>query len=345
MRFGDPYYFLLIWLLPFLALFFWVVARRRERMLSRFANLNLVARLSDPLRPGVVFLRRVILLVALAFMILALARPHYGKKPVILKREGRDIVFLLDTSLSMLADDIKPDRLTRARFEITSLLRRLEGDRVGLVPFAGDAFVLCPLTTDYSAVALFLDGVDTDLISQPGTNIARALEEGAQLFDQQQRKYKVMILITDGEQLEGDALEAAKKLPRQGIHLYAIGVGTPDGVPIPVKDATGRVVDYKRDARGEVVMSRLGEQLLAELAHLGGGQYYRAGRQAIELERIFEDIQKLEKRELSSREFTLYHERYQWFLGVAVLLLLVEPLLLERRRRKPEESFSGFIQI
>ncbi|HUU27865.1 MAG TPA: VWA domain-containing protein [archaeon] len=338
MRFGDPQYFHLLWLVPLAALFLLAVARRRKRLLAGFANPGLIGRLADPVLPGVGFLRGVMVLAALTFAVVALARPQYGKKPVILKREGRDIVFLLDTSLSMLADDMQPDRLTRARFEIASLLDRLEGDRVGLVPFAGDAFVLCPLTTDYAALSLFLDGADTDIISQPGTNIARALQTGTEIFDRKEREYKVMVLITDGEQLEGDALETARKLSQEGIHLYAIGIGTPDGVPIPVKDAQGKVVDYKRDSRGEVVMSRLGEGLLVDLAHAGGGEYYRAGRSAIELDRIFEDIRKLEKRQLEAREFTLYHDRYQWFLGVALLLLIIEPLLWETYKTKAEKS-------
>jgi len=340
MRFSDPQYFHLLWLVPALGLLLWAAARQRHRLLSRFATIKLTRRLAVPFITGVKGLRVTALLAALALLIVALARPQYGKQAVILKREGRDIVFLLDTSLSMLADDIKPDRLSRARFEITSLLSRLEGDRVSLVPFAGDAFVLCPLTTDYSALALFMDGVDTDVISQPGTNIARALESGVEAFDRKEREYRVMILITDGEQLEGDALEIARKISQQGIRLYAIGIGTQDGVPIPVRDSRGSVTDYKRDSRGEVVMSRLGEPLLVELAHAGGGEYYRAGRNAIELDRIFEDIKKLEKRELESREFSLYHDRYQWFLGAALLLLFFEPLLVETRRKK-EETSSG----
>ena len=199
MRFSDPQYFHLLWLVPALGLLLWTAARRRHRLLSRFATMELTRRLAVPFVPGVRGLRATALLAALTLLIVALARPQYGKQAVILKREGRDIVFLLDTSLSMLADDIKPDRLSRARFEITSLLSRLEGDRVSLVPFAGDAFVLCPLTTDYSALALFMDGVDTDIISQPGTNIARALKVGTEAFDRKEREYRVMILITDGE--------------------------------------------------------------------------------------------------------------------------------------------------
>jgi len=239
MRFSDPQYFHFLWLVPALGLLLWAAARRRHRLLSHFATIKLTRRLAVPFLTGVRGLRVTALLAALALLIVALARPQYGKQAVILKREGRDIVFLLDTSLSMLADDIKPDRLSRARFEITSLLSRLEGDRVSLVPFAGDAFVLCPLTTDYSALALFMDGVDTDIISQPGTNIARALESGVEAFDRKEREYRVMILITDGEQLEGDALEIARKISQQGIRLYAIGIGTQDGVPIPVRDSRG----------------------------------------------------------------------------------------------------------
>ena len=265
MRFDDPQMLHLLWLVPASAVLFWFTARRKRALLGRFAGQELVARLARPLLPGGRAVRTMLLLGALAMLIVALARPQYGKEAVILQREGRDLVFLLDTSLSMLADDIQPDRLSRARFEISSLLDRMQGDRVGLVPFAGDAFVLCPLTTDYAAVRLFLDGVDTEIISEPGTNLARALEVGGSAFDTKEREHRVMILITDGEELEGDALAAATGIREQGVRLYAIGIGTPDGVPIPVRDERGAVTDYKRDERGEVVMTRLGEQLLAWL--------------------------------------------------------------------------------
>ncbi len=342
MKFDDPQMFHLLWLVPVMAVLLWLGSRRRVAMLSRFAGSGLLPRLSDPLLPGTRTLRGLFLLAALLLLVVALARPQYGKEAVILQREGRDIVFLLDTSLSMLADDVQPDRLSRARFEISSLLGRLQGDRVGLVPFAGDAFVLCPLTTDYSAVRLFLDGVDTDIISDQGTDIGRALEAGGAAFDAKEREYRVMILITDGEELEGNALELAKGLSQQGIRLYAIGIGTPEGVPIPLRDENGNVSDYKRDERGEVVMTRLGEPLLAELAAAGGGQYYRAGRGAIELERVFEDINRLEKRQLESREFSLYKDRYQWFLGFAILLMMLELLVIESLRgRRGDESITG----
>ncbi len=340
MHFGNPQYFYLLWLLPLALLFFWLSGRARKRALGRFASAPLLERMSDPVFGWVNPLRAVCILTALGLIIVALARPQYGRMPVILKREGRDIVFLIDTSTSMLADDIKPDRLTRARFEITSLLGRLEGDRVALVPFAGDADVLCPLTTDYSAAALFIDALDTQMTSEAGTNIARALETGAGAFDEGQSKYRVMVLITDGEQLTGDALEEARKLRESGVRLYAIGIGTPDGVPIPVRDGSGKVTDYKRDGNGEIVMSRLGEQLLAELARAGGGEYYRAGDQALELERIFDDIKKLEKRQLDSKEFVLYKDRYQWFLALAFVILLLEPLLVETRRLRNEGAGS-----
>lgn len=332
--FKNPECFYLFWLVPLLALFLWWASRRRVRLLERFGRLHLISGLASPAIAGISFVRRMMVLAAVVFLIFAAARPQYGKKPVILKREGRDIVFLLDTSLSMLAEDIKPSRLTRARFEITSLLDRLEGDRVALVPFAGDANVLCPLTTDYNALGLFLGGVDTDIISLPGTNISRALKVGAEVFDRKQAKYKVMVLITDGEELEGDALEVARSLKEQGIRLYAIGIGTTEGVPIPLR-VEGGGTEHKRDAGNQVVISRLGETLLMELARTGGGEYYRAGKEAIELERIFEDIKKLEKRELEARDFTLYHDRYQWPLAVALVLLLVESLLWDAL--KPEE--------
>ena len=282
---------------------------------------------------------KLLLLVGVLFLVLAAARPQFGKKPVILKREGRDIVFLLDTSLSMLAQDIKPDRLSRARFEIKSLLERLEGDRVALVPFAGEASVLCPLTTDYSALGLFLETVDTDYISRPGTNISDALKVGEEVFDERQSQYKVMILITDGEQLEGDALETARKLKEENIHLYAIGIGSPDGVPIALENQNGGV-EHKRDSKGDIVISKLGEKLLVELAAAGGGKYYRAGNQSLELEHIFDDIQKIEKRLIDSQDYTLFRDRFQWPLSAALIALVLEVMLWDLRAGG-KLSFSG----
>jgi Ca-activated chloride channel family protein len=237
----------------------------------------------------------------------------------------------------MKAEDLKPNRLEKAKFEIRNLIARLHGDRIGLIVFAGEAYVQFPLTTDYGAAGLFLDAVDVDAVPVPGTNIAGAIERALESFkpDEEEpgteKATSVLVIITDGENTEGDATEAAEEAAGSGVLLYTIGMGSPAGAPIPVYGSSGRQVDFKRDRRGNVVISRLDEIALEKIATIGRGVYFRGTTGQDELEQITKNISALQKREYGVKQFTDFEDRFQWFLLPAFLLLLAELALADRR--------------
>jgi len=275
--------------------------------------------------------KTIYLLLALLTTVLALARPQYGRKLRMVQRKGIDIVIALDTSDSMLAEDIKPNRLERAKQEISSLIDRLRGDRVALVAFAGEAFVQCPLTSDYGAAKMFLDIIDQSI--EPGTAIGQAIRTSTAIFQDKERKYKAIILITDGEDHRSDPLAAAEQAAQEGVRIYPIGVGSPGGVPIPIRDERADLVEYKKDRHGETVLSRLDEITLQRIALKTGGRSYRATTGEMELESILEELEGMEKKELASREYDLREDRYQYFVLATVILLAAEAALGDRKRR------------
>jgi Ca-activated chloride channel family protein len=236
----------------------------------------------------------------------------------------------------MLAEDIKPNRMQRAKHEVSALIDRLQGDRVALVAFAGEAFVQCPLTTDYAAAKMFLDVIDQPL--EPGTAIGRAIETAMSVFQQKERKYKAIVLITDGEDHRSDPLEAARKAAQEGIRIYAIGMGSPGGVPIPIRNARGDLREYKKDRQGETIMSRLDEATLQKVALETDGRYYRSTAGEMELEAVLEELSQMERKELKSRELELGEERYQIFVLAAVLMLAAEAVLGDRKRKHTSED-------
>jgi Ca-activated chloride channel family protein len=247
------------------------------------------------------------------------------------RQEGVDLFIAIDVSLSMKAEDLKPNRLERAKLEIRNLIARLAGDRLGLIVFAGEAYTQFPLTTDYSAANLFLDVVDVDAVPLPGTNIGAAIERAMESFDPKEQTTKVLVIITDGENTEGDAIEASEEAARNGVMLYTIGMGSPDGVPIPAYDASGRQTDFKRDKMGQVVVSKLDEVALEKIAAIGNGKYFRGTSAQDELNEIYKNISALQKKEFGVKQFTDYEDRFQWFLLPAFLLLLLETVVSEHR--------------
>lgn len=337
MDFAHSHMLPLLWLIPLLVIFLAVAFRRKRRALTTFIHHDLLEQLTSSVSRRKQTLKVALLVLAALLTVLALARPQYGKKLQMSKRKGIDIVIVMDTSESMLAEDIKPNRLQRAKHEVSTLIDRLQGDRVALVAFAGQSFIQCPLTLDYGAAKMFLDIIDTNLIPEPGTAIGKAIERAAGVFDQQERKYKVMILITDGEDHRSDPVAAAKKAAEEGIRIYTIGVGSPGGVPIPIRGQQGGLLEYKKDRFGETVMSKLDEIALQNIALEADGKYFRATMGEMELDRILEDLSKLERRELKSRELTLGEDRYQFFVLATVLLLTAEAMLGDRKRRRRDE--------
>jgi len=221
----------------------------------------------------------------------------------------------------------------KAKLEIRNLIERLAGDRVGLIVFAGESYTQFPLTTDYSAANLFLDVVDVDVVPQPGTNIGSAIEKAMESFDFQEQTTKVVVIITDGEDTEGNSYDAAEDAAKKGILLYTVGLGTPSGAPIPIYNASGQQVDFKRDKSGNVVVTKLDETALERIANAGNGKYFRGTSSQDELEEIHKNINALQKKEFGVKQFTDFEDRFQWFLLPAGLLLLIELLITEKKSR------------
>ncbi|HSR68032.1 MAG TPA: VWA domain-containing protein [Acidobacteriota bacterium] len=329
-------------LVPLLALFLWWAWRRKKQVLQTFAGSRLAPKLAQMVNRRAPLYKALLLVVALTLLITALARPQFGTRLETVRREGLDIIIALDVSESMLAEDIAPNRLEKAKHAVSSLIRRLDGDRIGLVAFAGEAFVQCPLTLDYGAAQMFLRSMDTQLLSVPGTNLGKAVELSLKAFQSGEMKHKVLILITDGEDHQGQPLEKAEEASDQGVTIFTVGIGSPQGVPIPEFDQRGRRVGFKKNQQGEVVTTALDEASLERIAETAQGRYFRATPGEDELAELAGEIESMEKRELDSQQFRRYEEQFQLFLGAALLLLLGEFFVPERR--KPSRIWKGRFQ-
>ncbi|MDZ7342934.1 MAG: VWA domain-containing protein [candidate division KSB1 bacterium] len=334
-RFGNNSALYLMALIPLLIVFFYFVFRWKRQAMQRFGNLLLMKQLTPSLSRKRQIWKIVLLLFAILFLILSLSRPQIGTKLEEVKREGVDILVAVDVSESMNAQDIKPSRIAKARHEVASLIDKLQGDRIGLIAFAGEAFVQCPLTLDYGAAKIFLEVLEPGLIPTPGTALDQAIALAMQSFEAAERKHKVLVLITDGEDTHGeDVMKIAEAAEREGVVIYTVGIGSPQGVPIPVFDERGNQTGFKKNRQGEVVVTKLDELTLEKIALQTGGKYYRATSGEAELDRIYEAISGMEKKELASLKFSQYEERFQYLLGLALFLLVLETLLSERRNVK-----------
>lgn len=333
MQFADPEYWHLYWLLPALALLSWWSFRQKRRALLRFAEEHLIPDLISQTSRVRQVLKIGAFLLGLSFVLLALVRPQWGTRIETAKRKGIDLVVVLDTSLSMETQDVSPNRLEKAKHEIRALIDRLQGDRVGLVVFAGMSQVNCPLTIDQNAVKLFLEIIDSAVIPVPGTNIGEAIRTATRAFNPSERRHKVLILVTDGESLEGDPLKGAKEAQRAGLVIYTIGIGTSTGQPIPLHDDSGHVTGYKKSEDGSVVVSRLDEASLAEIASIAGGQYFRATQGEEEVDKIATLVSQMERKEFHSRQYLTLVDRFQVPLGMALFLMVLEILVSEDRRK------------
>ena len=334
MRFAQPEFLWGIVFVPFLGILFGLAWKRRVAMAQRFASLPMLARIATTVNPWLRVVKLTMVLAALTFLFLALARPQWGRQVELVQRKGLDIMLVQDISLSMLAQDVQPSRLVRSRHEISGFLQNLKGDRVGLIAFSGEARILCPLTLDYGATRVFLDELQPGWLL-PGTDIAAAMERGIQAFQGagSSAKFQVMVLLTDGEEHDPKALQVAEKAKTMGITIYTVGIGSRDGTPIPIGTQDG-AVQYKKDKFGNIVTTRLDEATLQRIASMTGGKYYYAGPGEFQLQKVLEDIAGRERQDLQGQQLEQYQDRYQWPLSVAVLLLLAESLVTERARRK-----------
>ncbi|NOZ60816.1 MAG: VWA domain-containing protein [Calditrichaeota bacterium] len=335
-RFYNQIYLYLLALIPILIVFYVFVFRWKKKAMERFGNLELIKKLTESFSKNRQILKAALIILTIFFLIFSLARPQLGSKLEQAKRKGVDIFVAIDVSLSMKAEDIKPNRLEKAKHAVSRFIDLLEGDRIGLIAFAGEAFVQCPLTLDYGAAKNFLDIIDTDLIPTPGTAIGSAILQAVKTFEGRERKHKVLVLITDGEDHEGDPLKAAEVAEKDGVVIYTVGIGSVNGVPIPLHNESGRIVGFKKDREGQVVTSKLDEVTLQKIALQTGGKYYRATGSESELDKIYGEIAKMEKKELASVKFSQYEDRYQYFLILAIILLVAELLIPERKKVKSE---------
>ena len=326
-----------LWLLvlvPSAAAFFIWALRRRRAMLQRFAEARLLPVLAPDLDERRQRWRAAVLVGALALLITALAGPKWGFHWEEVHREGVDVIVALDTSRSMLAEDVKPNRIGRAKLAVEDLLKQLHGDRIGLVAFAGTAFVQCPLTLDYEAFAESLRAVNVGIIPKGGTALAEAISAGIEAFEGHQSKHEALILITDGEDHDGRVDDAAKQAAERGIKVYTVGIGTPDGELIPLT-ADGQQT-FLKDRHGNVVKSRLDDDGLKKIATTTGGAYVHAEGPSLALDEVYNEyIGKMEKRELKSAMERRFEERFQLPLLLALVLIALEPLVGERRRARP----------
>jgi Ca-activated chloride channel family protein len=274
-------------------------------------------------------------LAAILFLSLSAAKPQLGTHMEMVKQEGIDVMIAIDVSKSMDALDVKPgpiSRLEKAKQELRSIINpdHLRGDRVGLVPFAGAAFIQCPLTIDYSAARMFLDIIDSDIIPTPGTAIGEAILTAIKGFAKEERKHKVLILLTDGEDHDTDPLGAADEARKEGVRIYTIGIGSIEGEPIPIFNKRSERVGFKKDDEGNVVVSKLDETTLEKIALATGGRYYHATPSELELDKIIADIDKMEKKEIKGTLLLQYDDRYQWPLALAMMFIIWEVFVSER---------------
>lgn len=308
--------------------------RRRRAALAQLVDPALLGVLAPAWNPARAKSRLVLRVLALALLVLALARPQWGFRWEEVRRKGLDLVVALDTSRSMMASDIKPTRLQQAKWGIRDLLRNLRGDRVGLVPFAGSSILQCPLTIDYAAFAMTLDDVYSGIIPKGGTAIEQALRTAVAAFPKDGTADRVILLITDGEDHEGDPLALLPELKEKGIRVYTIGIGTLEGEMVPAGDGQG---GYFKDRQGQIVKTALKEDVLQKLALGTGGTYVRSAPGDTGLERVFnESIANLKRSEQENRTAKIYEERFVWPIAAALLLLAWEALLGDRRKNHAE---------
>ena len=326
-RFEEPTYLYLLLLLPFLAAFYLYSNYRRRKAIRKFGDPVLMAQLMPDVskyRPDVKFW---LVFAAIGLFAVLLARPQFGSKLETVKRQGVEVMIALDISNSMLAQDVQPSRLEKAKRLVAQLVDKMENDKVGMIVFAGDAFTQLPITSDYISAKMFLETINPSLISKQGTAIGAAINLATRSFTPQEGVGRAVIVITDGENHEGGAVEAAKAAAEKGIQVSVLGVGMPDGAPIPVEGTN----DFRRDRDGNVVVTRLNEQMCQEIAQAGDGIYVRVDNSNAAQKVIAQEINKMAKADVETQVYTEFNEQFQAVAWIILLLLLAEMLILERK--------------
>lgn len=323
-------------LVPLMLIVFGIIKAWRKKARHRFAENELFNQLMPSYSNFRYNLKFTLFLVAYGLLIIGIANPQIGTKLEDIKREGIDLMVALDVSNSMKAQDLSPNRLERAKRAMLQLVEELKSDRLGIIVFAGQAYTQLPITTDYSAAKLFLNTIDTDIIPVQGTAIGSAIDLAIESFDYEKGGNKALIVVTDGENHEDNAIESAEKANEKGIKVYTIGMGSPNGAPIPVFKR-GNQVGFRQDNQGNTVVSSLNEEMLREISAAGGGIYIRATNANAGFQQILDELSGLEKSEFESQVYTDYEDRFQFFIGAAVVLLFISIIISEKKSKLKEK--------
>lgn len=326
-RFANPEYLYLLILLPLLALFFFYSNYQRKKRISKYGDPELMKELMPDVsryRPSIKFW---IVWVAIGLSVVMLARPQFGTKMEKVKRSGIETMIALDISNSMLAQDVVPSRLEKAKSLVSRLVDGFTDDKVGFIVFAGDAFTQLPITSDYISAKMFLESITPSLISSQGTNIGAAIRLAMKSFTPQEKVSRAIIIITDGENHEGGAVEAAKEAASKGVKVFVLGIGSPNGSPIPVEGSN----DYRKDSQGNVIITRLNEQMCREIAQAGNGAYIRVDNSSSAQTLLQKEIDKLSKTDLESAVYSNYNEQFPALAWMVLLLLVVDLLILDKK--------------
>jgi len=319
-------------LIPVFLIVYWLVSKWRKRALSSYGDLEVVNQLVPDISRTKRIWKNILYILAFIALILGLMNPQVGTKLEEVKRKGADLMICLDVSNSMKAEDLAPNRLEKAKQAISKLLDKLEGDRIGLIVFGGQAYVQLPITTDYSAAKMFLESVNTDMIPTQGTAIGAAIDLSIESFGKEEGKNKAIIIITDGENHEDDAIKSTEAALEKGITVHTIGMGSAQGAPIPIYKGNEQA-GYRKDKDGNTVVTKLNEQMLQEIATAGDGIYVRATNSDAGLKNVLNAIDKLEKKQFDSKMYSDYEDRFQWFIWAALFFFLIETLLTERKSK------------
>lgn len=327
-QFASAQYLMLLLLIPVFFLVFAVVMKLRQRRIRKFGDEALVSQLMPSYAKGKAWVRLSLFAVGFFFFVIGLSRPQIGAKLKEHETKGAEIMIVLDVSNSMLAEDYSPNRLERAKLAISRLVDKLRDDRIGLIVFAGNSFVQLPITTDYVSAKMFLNSISTESVPVQGTAIGEAINTAIRGFSAQSEKSRAVIVITDGENHEDDPVAAAKQAAEIGVRVFTIGVGSPEGKPIPMDG------ELLKDKEGNIVVTRLDEKVLKDVAYAGNGVYVRAGNSEFGLNPIIDDIRKMEDEKYSSIVFEEYDEQFMYFLAIAFFFFVLEMLVGDRRSKK-----------
>lgn len=330
MQLEEKIWFWLLLVIPAMILVFTVLQIWKRKTQKKFADKKLLDKLSPNRSLFKSVLKLIVLSLAFACLTIALVNPKIGTKLETVKRQGVDIVFAIDVSKSMLAEDIAPNRLEKSKQLVTQIINNLASDRIGIIAYAGKAFPQLPITTDYASAKMFLQSMNTDMLSSQGTAIDEAIQLARTYYDDEEQTNRVLIILSDGEDHSEIAVDVAEAAAEEGIKIFTIGVGETKGGPIPIK-RNGIVLNYKKDSSGETVITKLNEETLLKIAEEGNGEYINGRNTGEVVESIREILNKMDKKEFEAKQFAEYKDQFQWFLGFGIFFLLIDIFLLERK--------------